>query len=157
MLKPFSLISIISAASIVFVADTAFSNSLPTSSIYPEVSNPDIAQPVCYMQTVDGRTLNLSRLCEKKQKPVVQPQITISNVIQEGDRMKGLVVNNVGKPVYNARVNYEVIGEDGSVIDKVSIYADQAMLSPGQTSTFDTFMPSGAKVRATSVEWDESK
>lgn len=157
MLKPFSLIPIISATSILFLADTAFSNSLPTGSIYPEVPNPDIAQPVCYMQTGDGRTLNLSRLCEKKQNPVVQPQITISNVIHEGDRMKGLIVNNIGKPVYNARANYEVIDENGNVVDKGAIYADQPMLSPGQTNTFEAYMPSGVKVRTTSVEWDDSK
>jgi hypothetical protein len=74
MLKPFSLISIISAASILFVADTAFSNSLPTGSIYPEVPNLDIAQPVCYMQTGDGRTLNLSRLCKKNKTLLFSPK-----------------------------------------------------------------------------------
>jgi hypothetical protein len=71
--------------------------------------------------------------------------------------MKGLIVNNIGKPVYNARVNYEVIDENGNVIDKGAIYADQPMLSSGQTNTFEAYMPSGAKVRTTSVEWDESK
>jgi hypothetical protein len=108
------------------------------------------------MQTVDGRTLNLTRLCEKKNRLIVQPQIVISNIIQEGDSLRGIFINNIGKNVYNARVNYEVIGENDSVIDKGVIYADQSILRPGQSVTFATYMPRGKKVRTTSVDWSNT-
>jgi hypothetical protein len=153
MLKSFPLISIISATSILFIVDTAFSNPRLSGSIYPKFPSSDIDQSVCYMQTVDGRTLNLNRLCGKKIRLILQPPIVISNIIQEGDNLRGTLINKIGKTIYNARVNYEVIGENNSVIDKGVIYADQPRLNPGQTVTFTTYMPSGKKVRTTSVEW----
>lgn len=156
MLKSFPLISIISATSILFIVDTAFSNPRPSGSIYPEFPSSDIDQPVCYMQTVDDRTLNLNRLCEKKIRLIVQPPIVITNIIQEGDSLRGILINKIGKTVYNARVNYEVIGENDSVIDKGVIYADKPMLNPGQTVTFATYMPNDKKVRTTSVEWSNT-
>jgi hypothetical protein len=156
MLKSFPLISIISATSILFIVDTAFSNPRPSGSIYPEFPRADIDQPVCYMQTVDGRTLNLNRWCEKRIRLILQPPIIISNIIQEGDILRGFLINKIGKTVYNARINYEVIGENDSVIDKGVIYADQPILNPGKTVTFATYMPSGKKVRTTSVEWSNT-
>jgi hypothetical protein len=43
-----------------------FSVSLPISSGYPEAPRGDVNLPVCYMQTQDGRVLNLENICGKK-------------------------------------------------------------------------------------------
>lgn len=102
------------------------------------------------MQTADGRTLNLSSLCEKK--PSAQARVVISSVTRNGDYMMGRVVNNIGKTVSRAKVNFEIIREDGSGTERASIYIDQQTLTPGQTGTFQAFMPSGLNVRITSVE-----
>ncbi len=150
MLKSFSLISIISAASILFVSNMAFSNSLPTGSIYPEVQSPDIAQPVCYMQTPDDRTLDLSRLCEKK--PSNQIQLIISDVVREDGFLIANVVNKSNKTVYQTKVNYEVIGKNGSVIERGAIATQPATLSPGQTGIFQTVIPGNTNVRTTFAE-----
>jgi hypothetical protein len=66
--------------------------------------------------------------------------------------MSGRVVNNTGKTLHDAKVNFEVIGENGSVVDEGVIYTDQQTLNPGQTASFNTFMPSGTNVRITSIE-----
>jgi hypothetical protein len=153
MLKSFHWIAVLTAASILCIAETALTRPLTVGDKYPVVPTSNTDQLVCYMQTADDRTLNLSSLCGKK--PSVQPQVAISNVIRNGDYMSGRVINNTGKTVYQAMVNFEIISKDGSEIEKGSIYTDQQTLSPGQTGTFQTFMPSGLNVRTTSVEWDE--
>lgn len=66
--------------------------------------------------------------------------------------MTGRIVNNTGKTLNNAKVNFDIIGEDGSVIERGSVYTEPKTLSPGQTATINTFMPSGAKVRMTYIE-----
>lgn len=87
MLKTFCLTAVLSTALMPFLAEMALGNPLPRSSIYsavpsaeststgsqsvgsqqpvvPNDSDPD--QPVCYMQTADGRVLNLASLCKQK-------------------------------------------------------------------------------------------
>lgn len=74
MLKAFHLIPVISIASILFATETAFSRPPATDSRYPVVPSSDINNPVCFMQTADGRTLNLSSLCRKVSQPTTQAQ-----------------------------------------------------------------------------------
>jgi hypothetical protein len=106
------------------------------------------------MQTGDGTTLNLSNLCGKKTQ--VQTEVVISHVGYEDNFIIGNVVNKSSKTVYQARVNLEVIGKNGSVVGRGAISTEPPNLSPGQTATFQTPMPNGGhNVRATSVEWDE--
>ncbi|MBW4548450.1 MAG: FxLYD domain-containing protein [Symplocastrum torsivum CPER-KK1] len=111
------------------------------------------------MQTEDGRTLNLSSLCEKKTsaRSQAQSQIIISNVRYNGKQMIGNVVNNTNKTVYQPMVNYELLDENGSVTERGSVPTNEETLSPGQTATFQTSMPGGRNVRTTSVEWNESE
>jgi hypothetical protein len=63
MLKSFHLIAVLLAVSTLLIAETALSSSITPVSQYPVVPNSDIDNPVCYMQTADGRTLDLSNLC----------------------------------------------------------------------------------------------
>ncbi|MEW5857142.1 MAG: FxLYD domain-containing protein [Cyanobacteriota bacterium] len=156
MLKSKHLTVALATASILFVAPSAFSRPLMIASDkYPIMPSSDTDKPVCYMQTPDGRTMNLSRLCEKK--PSNRPQIAIAEVIYEDDYMVGRVINQSSKTVYQARVNYEVISQNGSVIERGSIATEPQTLSPGQTATFETFMPSDKKVRTTFAEAKEKE
>jgi hypothetical protein len=155
----FHLIAVLTATSILFVAETAFSHPLIIGNKYPVVSRSDTDKPICYMQTVDGRTLNLSRLCEKKTsaQPQAKSQIIISDVRYNGKQMIGNVVNNANKTVYQLRVNYELLDENGNVTERGSVPTNEETLSPGQTATFQTSMPGVRNVRTTSVEWNDSE
>ena len=65
MLKCLNPTRTLSTALTLLVTDIAFSQPLRASSQYPVVLNSDINKPVCYMQTPDGGTLDLSSLCGK--------------------------------------------------------------------------------------------
>lgn len=145
----------LATASLLFMTKTAFSQPPTVSYNYPVVPASDTDQLVCYMQTVDGKTLNLSRLCGKKTS--VQSQLLLSGVVYEDDNMIGHVINKSSQTVYQSRVNYEVIGENGSVIDRGTLATDPPTLSPGQVGTFQAFLPGGRQVRTTPVEGDEKQ
>ncbi len=150
MLKFFHLTAVLSAASILFIAETALTHPLTTGDKYPVVPSSDTDTLSCYMQTADSRTLNLDNLC--RNQPSAQSQVVISDVIHNGERLSGRVVNNTDKIVSRAKVNFEIIGEDGVGIERGAIYTDQQTLNPGQTGTFQAFMPSSLNVRVISVE-----
>ena len=63
MLKYFCLDATVSVALTGLITDIAFSRPLPASSQFPEVQNSNIDVPLCYIQTPDGRTLDLGKLC----------------------------------------------------------------------------------------------
>ncbi|HAA27449.1 MAG TPA: hypothetical protein DCE56_06880 [Cyanobacteria bacterium UBA8553] len=110
------------------------------------------------MQTANGTTLNLSRLCENKPQPqpIVKTEVVISHVDYEDNFLIGNVVNKSSKTVHQARVNYEIIGENGSVMARGAMSTEPPTLRPGQTAKFQTLMPGGGNnVKTTSVEWDE--
>ncbi|HAJ63022.1 MAG TPA: hypothetical protein DCP31_30465 [Cyanobacteria bacterium UBA8543] len=144
--------------SLLLIANTAYSKPLTVSSNYPVVSNSDTNDLVCYMQTANGTTLNLSRLCENKPQPqpIVKTEVVISHVDYEDNFLIGNVVNKSSKTVHQARVNYEIIGENGSVMARGAMSTEPPTLRPGQTAKFQTLMPGGGNnVKTTSVEWDE--
>ena len=59
-------------------------------------------------------------------------------------------------PMQDYQINYEVISDDGSVMERGKAYTDSQTLSPGQTASFQNLIPDGAKsLRAISVESDE--
>jgi hypothetical protein len=154
MLRTLHLKVAVATASILLTANMASSQPPIVSSNSTVASSSDTDEPVCYMQTADGTTVNLTNLCGKKSK--VQSEVVISNVGYEDDFLIGRVVNKSNKTVYQARVNIEVIGENGSVLGRGAISTEPPNLSPGQTATFQTLKPpSGNDVRTTSVEWDE--
>jgi hypothetical protein len=158
MLKFLHLTAVFSVASILCIAEAGLSHPLSVKSQASGVPNSDTNKLVCYMQTADGRTLNLDSLCRNKpNKATAQPQIVVSDVIHEEDYMTGRIVNTTGKTVYHARVNYEVLGENGTVIERGAVYTEPSSLNPGQAAMFETFMPKGRNVRTTSVTWDDKK
>lgn len=154
MLRVFYIAFLLITASILLMDKTAYSQSQTINSNHSVMSNSDTYEPVCYMETVDGSTLNLSNLCGKKLQN--KTEVVISHVGYEDNFLIGRVVNKSSKTVYQARVNVEVIGKNGSVVGRGAISTEPANLSPGQTATFQTLMPNGGNdVRTTSVEWDE--
>ncbi len=158
MLKKFTLIAAFSFTSILFLAKIAFSRQIIVDLQYPLVRSLNTENPFCYMQTGDGRTFNLSSLCEKTRN---SDRAFISDVRYDGNQMIGHIVNQTGKTIHNVRVKYEVFGEDGNVIDTGTVDTNQEQISPKQIAYFDAFIPSktliqsGQNVRAISVEWDE--
>lgn len=70
MLKSFPLTALLSATSILLVAEATFSRPLTTGSQGSVV--PD--KPVCFIQTANGTTLNLSSLCGKVPENTVPQQ-----------------------------------------------------------------------------------
>jgi hypothetical protein len=154
MLRSLHLTGVLAIASILLIAETASSQPPTVSSNYPLVSRSDTDKLICYMQTADGITLNLSSLCGQKSK--VKSEVVISHVGYEDNFFIGRVVNKSSKTVYQARINYETIGKNGSVIARGAISTEPPTLSPGQAAMFRTLMPdAGNNVRTTSVEWDE--
>jgi hypothetical protein len=76
MLKSLHLTAILWATSILFITETALTRPLTVGSKFPAETSSDTDKPVCYMQTPNGRTLNLSSLCGKR--PSAQPQAVTS-------------------------------------------------------------------------------
>lgn len=155
MLSSLHLTIALAIVSILFISETASSQLSTVSSNYHLVSGSNTDQLVCYMQTADGRTINLDSLCIKKLNN--QSQIVISDMTHKDNSLIGRVANRSGKTVYDTRVNYEVLDENYTVIERGSISTESPTLSPGQTTIFMTFMPNNRNVRTTSVEWNEKE
>lgn len=83
MLESFHLKAVFASVLILSIPEAAFSSSITSGSKYPAVPNSDINNLLCYMQTADGRTLNLNNLCEKQVRELVLscPTITDKQVI----------------------------------------------------------------------------
>jgi hypothetical protein len=81
MLKSLHLIPVVLAVLLLFIAETP-SRSIAKNYQYPQypvVSNSDIDMLVCYMQTADGRTLDLSNLCRKPLERLLLSCLTITD------------------------------------------------------------------------------
>lgn len=47
------------------ITEAAFSSLVTSDYQYPEVPKSKVDVPICYIQTVDGRILNLQKLCNE--------------------------------------------------------------------------------------------
>lgn len=115
---------------------------------------------VCYMQTSDGRTVNLGELCSAK--PSLDAansegakEVSLVDVKSEGNFISGKVTNATGKVVRDVKVNYEVLDSQGNMLDNGVIYTQPPIISPGGSASFSSKTINGAKVKATFVEWSE--
>lgn len=66
MLKSLIKLAVLPVAVIPFIAESAFSLPQARGSYYPVLPSSNTDQPICYMQTTDGRTLDLGSLCQVK-------------------------------------------------------------------------------------------
>ncbi|MEQ8384136.1 MAG: FxLYD domain-containing protein [Coleofasciculus sp. A1-SPW-01] len=119
--------------------------------------------PVCYMETGDGRILDLSHLCQ------TQPEAATSRCISEADGMSvsqvnyngnsliGQVTNRTCDPVQLVRVNYQVLDKQGNPIDNGFIDAEPTIVPPGKTASFKGMVVPGAEVNVTHVEWSDTE
>lgn len=72
-------IAILPAALIPLMAQSALSFPQTEGSYYSSVPIKETDQPVCYLQTIDGRTLDLSNMCQRddsKNRQLQQSQLT---------------------------------------------------------------------------------
>lgn len=115
---------------------------------------------VCYMQTSDGRVVNLGDLCGVK--PSLDgansegaKKVSLVGVKSEGNFISGKVTNATGKVVRDVKVNYEVFDSKGNMLDNGVIYTQPPTISPGGSASFSSTTMNGGKVKATFVEWSE--
>ena len=92
MLKLFRLTGVFCAVLMPLIAETAFDRPIALGSQYPVVPSSDRDELVCYMQTADGRVLNLHSLCKPVRsvvpiKPVVCPEFS-------DPQLRGLLCDN---------------------------------------------------------------
>ncbi|MBD2537591.1 hypothetical protein H6G60_01905 [Coleofasciculus sp. FACHB-SPT36] len=137
-------------ASIFFGNHQSSGNSWITNLQAVRASASEIDMPFCYMQTSDGRTLDLTQLCGEK------PQVIIADQTSDGDILTGRIINETQKTVHSIEVTYNVVGLDGKVIKSSSVNAEPSTLNPGQSGSFKVHTIIGdGKLRATSVNWKE--
>ena len=153
MLKLGRLTTIISLLLLSFFTASRLAAQSPTDSL------------ACYMQTADGRTVNLGDLC-KQNTPSINPQklsavdaeaarMPISSVKYDGNLLEGRVTNQTGDTVQNIKVNYEVRDRKGNLIDNGFILAQPATVPPGASASFSGVTAKGTKVQPTFVEWSK--
>jgi len=129
--------------------------------------NSQIAPPLCYMETADGKTIDLGSLCGQQpgNAPVAAcdsdleiveaADLPISSVNYDGNLLKGKVTNESCKTVRGIRVNYQVFDEMGNAIDNGYLEATPTVVEPGKVASFEGRTIAGAKVETTYVEWSE--
>jgi hypothetical protein len=126
--------------------------------------NSVIDEPFCYMQTPDGRTVDLGKLCEKQPATNSQTCIAGSNISAkvsiasanyDGNFLSGQVINQGCKIIKNVRVNYEVLDAVGNLIDSGFIDVQPAAVAPGKSANFRGPVVAGAQVRATHADGQE--
>ncbi|MDY7007547.1 MAG: FxLYD domain-containing protein [Cyanobacteriota bacterium] len=124
--------------------------------------------PICYMETTEGKIINLVNLCGdrdineakkvscKSESEKVKPtEIPISNVNYDGNFLTGKVANESCQTVKQIKVNYQVLDDTGNIIDNGFIYAEPSTVEPGKVASFKGNVTPGAKVETTFVEWSE--
>lgn len=117
--------------------------------------------PFCYLQTPDGRIINLEELCrpstDKDQNGTDsdsgQPQVI--RYEYKNDTFTGTIVNNTDKIIKQIKVNYEVLDEQGNQIDTGFIQAQPANVSPGSQAVFGGQVAPGASAKPTFLDWSE--
>ena len=76
----FCLTATVSVALVPFLSRSTIARPLAVNYQYPELLSPETNSSICYMETKDGKTLNLNILCAKEVKksatnlaPVLKP------------------------------------------------------------------------------------
>lgn len=128
---------------------------------YPVVPSSDLDVPVCYMDTADGRRLDMGALCESEpdSKPARNCRANLGSAAMEirqvnykGNVLTGRVTNQSCETIENIRVNYRVMDEEGNQIDNGFIYAKPSKVAPGETADFRGTIASGADVEVTHAD-----
>jgi hypothetical protein len=134
---------------------------LPKSALaYPAVGSAESV--FCYMQTSDGRILNLNALCssakgtQKPQTAALNGKVVIGAMNYDGNVLAGQAINQTGRSVKGITINYAVVDRDGKEVDFGSIQAQVPIIPAGGSAAFlDTNSHPGATVKIVSVDWVE--
>lgn len=136
-------------------------SSLSGSAISLAIPISEVELPLCYMETVDGRRIDLKDLCPSGTEDVISDcssgdaEIPITNVRYNGNSLRGQVTNRTCKTVNLVKVNYQVVDEQGNQIDNGFIYAQPSTVAQGKTASFGGSISAGAEVNITHVEWSD--
>lgn len=129
----------------------------------------ELDNPICYMKTAEGKTINLVNLCGDREainetekvtckseaEAIKAREIPISNVNYDGIFLTGKVANQSCQTVKLIKVNYQVLDDAGNIIDNGYIYAEPPTVEPGKVASFKGTVSPGAKVETTFVEWSK--
>lgn len=117
-----------------------------------------IDEPLCYIQTPDGRTLNLDNLCRQQSSPLAPANskgVQITAVNYDGKLLRGQVTNFTKNPIKSVKVNYEVVDNNGNIIDAGRVDVQSANIPPGGIAFFqENINYPGANVATTFATWD---
>ncbi|MEB3339299.1 FxLYD domain-containing protein, partial [Okeania sp.] len=109
----------------------SFTSSSLLAQNYSELDN-----PICYMKTSEGKTINLVNLCGNQEtinettkvscnsEEIKATEIPISNVNYDGNFLTGKVANKSCQTVKQIKVNYQVLDDAGNIIDNGYISAE---------------------------------
>lgn len=131
--------------------------------------NSELENQICYMETAEGKTINLVSLCgnqeairesqtiacQSESETVKATEIQISNVNYDGNFSTGKVANQSCQTVKLIKVNYQVLDDAGNVVENGYIYALPATVEPGKVASFKGSVSPGTKVETTFVEWSK--
>lgn len=162
-MKLLHLLPAISPSIVFAISEFAFSPGL-LAEVVSSSQSAEIDVPLCYMQTAQGNTINLTTLCGRQAPPstpkacldsATKAQVSLLNSNYDGNFLSGQVTNQSCKTVKYIKVNYEVMDESGNLIDNGYIYAQPVTVGPGQSASFQGAVVQGAKVQVTYVDWRE--
>lgn len=112
----------------------------------PAVSGQNTASETAEVdpQVLEQQLLRNIRVSQPRLQPVLK--------LPGSSQVTGSVTNNNRQPVTIQSINFEVIGPDGRLIQTGAAVPEPATLGPGQTVTFQQFLPTvppdtGATVR----------
>jgi len=132
--------------------------TLTLSLVASTISVAALDEPLCYMQTPDGRTLNLDNLCRQQSLPIVPANskgVQITAVNYDGKFIRGQVTNFTKNPIKSVKVNYEVLDNNGNTIDTGRVDVQSANIPPGGIAFFQgNINYPGANVATTFATWD---
>jgi hypothetical protein len=141
------------------LSEVVFAPSLRANPTSPIELNSEVEVPVCYMETDDGRRLDLRNLCSPPSEEVTRSctsdstGMPVTNVRYEGNSLRGQVTNRTCKTVTLIRVNYEVLDQQGKPIDNGFFSTQPSTITHGKTASFGGAIVPGYQINITYVEW----
>lgn len=141
------------------LSEAVFAPSLRANPTSPIELNSEVDVPVCYMETDDGRKLDLGNLCSPQSEEVTSSctsdstGMPVTNVRYDGNSLSGQVTNRTCKTVTLVRVNYEVLDQQGNPIDNGFFSTQPSTIAQGKTASFGGAIMLGSKINITYVEW----
>ena len=145
----------------VLLSGIVLSPALQANPTSPVELNSELNVPVCYMETYDGRRLDLRNLCASESEEAASTcnsttaELPIRNVRYDGNSVSGQVMNQTCKTVALVKVNYEVLDQQDNPIDNGFFYTEPSTIPRGNTASFGGAIVPGSKVNITHVEWSD--